>query len=546
MIKRVLHKKTHTIGLAALIIGCSSVVSALLGLIRDRLLAGRFGAGIELDIYYSAFRIPDLVFGILVSGGIVAAFLPVFSEYYGKDKEKAWELTSNALNVFLLFSIILCGILAIFTPQLMKLIVPGFNIEQQTMAVVLTRIIFLSPIFFGISNIFSSILHYFNHFIAYSLAPILYNIGIIIGILFFVPLFGITGLAYGVVLGVLMHWLIQIPSVLINGFKYKPIFNLKSKGLKKIVYLMVPRTISAVINNFNLIIVTAIASTIGIGNISIFNFSDHLRYLPITVIGGAFAVAAYPFMAKAWADGEKHMFFSNIIRAFKQSLFLIVPLSVLTLLLRAQIVRIILGTGKFGWLETQLTAACLGIFAISIFAYALVPFLVRIFFSIHNTKIPLLVSILTLGISIILCFVLVNVMSGVNWFSTIMANLWKIQNIDNISIIGLPLAITFSGIIQVLMLIAFLKRKLKEFPIKDIYNSFIKILFASIIMGGITYLCLYGFSLVFNTSTFVGILLQAGISGLIGILVYLILSYFLKIQEVYLIKNMLSRGGKID
>ena len=535
------HKKTHTIGLAALIIGCSSVISALLGLLRDRLLAGKFGAGIELDIYYSAFRIPDLVFGILISGGIIAAFLPVFSEYYEKDKKRAWELTSNALNIFLLFSIVLCGILAFFAPQLIKLIVPGFNSNNQAMTVLLTRIMFLSPIFFGISNIFSSILHYFNHFIAYSLAPILYNIGIIIGIIFFVPIFGITGLAYGVVLGVLLHWLIQIPSVLLNGFKYRPILNFKSKGLKKIICLMIPRTISAVIGNFNLIIVTAIASTIGIGNIAIFNFSDHLRALPISVIGGAFAVAAYPFMARAWASEQKDKFFSNINKAFKQSLFLIVPLSVLTLLLRAQIVRIVLGTGKFGWLETQLTAASLGIFAISIFAYALTPFLVRIFFSIHNTKTPLLTSVFSLITSIGLSFFFVNLLSYDNGFTRLISNIWKLKNIDNISMIGLPLAISVSGIIQVILLLLLLKKRIKEFPLRDILNSFYRILIASIVMGIITYLSLYVFSLIFNTSTFLGILLQTSIVGLISVLVYLIISHILKLQEVSLIKNMILR-----
>jgi len=538
MIRRLFHKRTHTIGIAALIIGTSSIISALLGLLRDRLLASQFGAGMELDIYYAAFRIPDLVFGILISGGIIAAFLPVFSEYYQKDEEEAWKLTSNALNIFLVFSIFLCGILAIFAPQLIKLIVPGFDPSSQSMTVLLTRIMFLSPIFFGISNIFSSILHYFNHFVSFSLAPILYNVGIIIGIIFFVPMFGITGLAYGVVLGVVLHWLIQVPSVILNGFKYRPIFDFKSTGLKKIVCLMIPRTISAVIANFNLIIVTAIASTIGVGNISIFNFSDHLRALPITVIGGSFAVAAYPFMAKAWADGKKDLFITKMARAFKQSIFLIVPLSVVTLLLRAQIVRIILGTGKFGWLETQLTAASLGIFAISIFAYALSPFLVRIFFSVHDTKTPLFTSIISLSTSIIFSFVFVKALSSINWFSEFIGNLFKIGNIDNISVVGLPLAITVSGIIQVVLLLILLKRKIKEFPIRDICNTFYKVLIASVVMGGVLYYSLQVFSLVFETSTFIGILLQTGLSGIIAGLVYILSSYILKIEEVRYLKKI--------
>ena len=155
MIKKVLNKQAHTIRSAAWILVLSSLLSAVLGLFRDRLLAGKFGAGIQLDIYYAAFRIPDFIFAVLISGGITAAFLPVFSQYFLKNKEEAWELTNNILNIFLVVSIFFCLILIIITPFLINLIVPGFGPNEKKLTILLTRILFLSPIFLGLSSIFS-------------------------------------------------------------------------------------------------------------------------------------------------------------------------------------------------------------------------------------------------------------------------------------------------------------------------------------------------------------------------------------------------------
>ncbi len=532
MISRVFSKTTKNITAAAYVLAASSIISALLGLLRDRLLAGRFGAGEELDIYYAAFRIPNLVYGLLVSGGIIAAFLPVFSEYFNKDKKKAWDLTSNSLNVFLLFSILICGLLFIFAPYLVRFVVPGFSAEHRALTVLLTRIMFLSPIFFGVSNIFASILQYFNHFIVFALSPIFYNLGIIFGILFLAPRFGVVGLAFGVVVGAFLHWIIQIPSALINGFKYKPIFNLRSKGLKKIVYLMIPRTVSSFVTQFNLIIVTAIASTLGAGNISIFNFSEHLRAMPIHVIGGSFAVASYPFLAKAWASGEKRKFLSNVSVTFRQSLFLAIPISFLLFLLRGQLVRIFLGTGKFSWTDTRLTAACLGVFVIGIFAFCLIPFLARIFYSLQDTKTPLAASLITLPVAAGFSFLFVHFFSFENWFYRFFANLLNLGDIENISVLGLPLAISLSGIFQAIFLLLLFKRRVKDFSLASMLISLKKILLASILMSFCVYFSLSLTANFLNVLTVKGVLIQAITGVLAGILSFWLFGYFLKIEEL--------------
>ena len=537
MIRKIFDKQTTNITSAAYILAFASILSALLGLIRDRLLAGHFGAGPVLDIYYASFRLPDLVFAVLISGGITAAFLPVFSEYFAKNKGEAWQLATNTLNIFLFFAILTSGLFLVLTPWLIPLIVPGFRPEYKSLTILLTRIMFLSPILLGISSIFSSVLQYFNRFLAYSLAPIFYNLGIIFGILVFAPLFGPVGLAYGVVLGALLHWLIQAPAVFKIGFKWKPVFYLSSPGLKKIVKLMIPRTISAVASHFNLVVVTAIASTIGAGSIAIFNFAQNLRSLPIIMVGSSFAIAAYPFLARDWAQGKKKEFLKNFSATIRQVLFLVIPLSFLIFILRAQFVRIILGTGKFGWLDTRLTAAALGIFSISIFAYALIPILARMFFSLQDTKTPFAIASLSVAFNIGFSFLFVWLLKFPNWFSRLTYSALRLTGIKHIAVIGLPLALSLAGILQLILLFIFLYKKLGGFDYRILWYSFARIILVSSLSCFLIYPTLYLVAGIVNMHKLTGILIQATLASLVGILGYLFIFYIFKMPEFGLTLN---------
>ena len=207
---------------ASIILAVSSMASRGLGVVRNWLLASHFGASSSLDAYFAAFKIPDFIYQILILGGITVAFLPLFSEYYSKDRDSAWEFVSNALGIFFILLIGLGLVAFAFSPLLVKLVAPGFTSEQAQKTVLLTRIMLLSPVFFGLSSFFSGILQYFNRFLVYSLTPIFYNLGIIFGILFFAPQFGVMGVAMGVVFGAFLHFAIQIPSALGTGFSYRP------------------------------------------------------------------------------------------------------------------------------------------------------------------------------------------------------------------------------------------------------------------------------------------------------------------------------------
>lgn len=454
------NSQSKTISSGAAILGISYFFSAFLGLIRDRLLAFKFGAGPELDVYFAAFRIPDLIYGILIMAGLSAVFLPVLAEYFRKSDQDGWELVNVVLNSFLVLLVAFCTVLAILTPWLIKFIAPGFTSEQNALAIPLTRLMFFSPILFGLSSIFSGVLHYFNRFLAYSVAPILYNLGIIFGIIFFVPAFGVMGLGFGVILGAFSHWLIQVPSAKAAGFRYSFLLNFRYPGLRKIFKFMAWRAIGASVYHINLIVVTAIASTLALGSISVFNFASNLSNFAVALVGSSFATAAFPTLSRAWAKNNREEFLKNFSSIFKQVLFLGVLASLVVFFLRNQIVQVILGGGRFGLVQTQLTSASLGLFSIGIFAFALVPLLLRSFFALKDVKTPTLIALGYMALTVLSSFVFVWALGFQNFLSDFLIQALNLKDIENAQVVGLPLAVSLSGIIYFLLLFLFLRKKL--------------------------------------------------------------------------------------
>jgi len=475
-LNKIFNSQTKTLTRGALIIGVSYFFSAVLGLIRDRLLVGHFGAGLELDVYFAAFRIPDFVYNILILGGLIVAFLPLFAEYFPRNKvdeanassppfanarvNEVWQMTNYILNAFLIFILAISFILFLLTPWFIKWLFPGFGPAHYKLAVPLIRLLFLSPIFFGISNLLSGILQYFQRFFIYSLTPILYNLGIIFGILFLTPHFGIFGVGLGVVFGAFLHMAIQIPTARNCGLSYKFLLDFKYPAIKRIFKLMVPRVFGVAAQQINLIIITAIASTISAGSIVIFSISNNFQGLPVGVIGASFAVAIFPTLSRFFAENRKKEFLENFSSIFRQILVFVIPISILTFLLRDQIVGIIYLTGKFGLDDAKLASACLGIFAFSIFAQSLIPLLTRAFFSLQDTKTPTLITLAVVLINIILSFSFVWLLRTPNIFSNFLTEFFSLLRNENTPLLGLPLAFSISAICQFILLIFFIKKKL--------------------------------------------------------------------------------------
>ncbi len=298
---------------------------------------------------------------------------------------------------------------------------------------------------------------------------------------------------------------------------------------------MVPRSIGAAAYHVNLIVITAIASTLTAGSIAIFNFANNLQYFPIGLIGVSFSVAAFPTLARTWALSQKDEFLKTFSSIFRQILFLIIPISLLVFILRAQIVRIVLGTGEFGWLETRLTAASLGIFCLSIFAASLTPFLARVFYSFQDTKTPLIISLISMVLNVLLCFSFVFLLGFPNFFQEFMINTLKLQGIENIGVIGLSLALSVSAVFQFFLLLLFLKRKMGGLGNGEILRSFGKVMIASVLMVVFVYLSLYFAAEFLNTKTFTGILIQTIMVSFIGLAAYISTTILLKSPEIKII-----------
>jgi len=527
----ILNSQTKSISSASLILAISYLFSAFLGLIRDRLLAGTFGAGKELDVYYIAFVVPDFVALILVFGAISSAVIPIFSGYLLKSKEEAWHYVSLLFNVFLGFLVVVCLVLMFFAPVIISLIAPGFSGEKKELAVMLMRIMFLSPIILGASNMISGILQVFHRFLVTAMAPLLYNLGIIIGILFFVPKFGLPGLAWGVVFGGVLHLLIQLPAFFFSGFRYKASFNYKDAGVIKTIKLMVPRSLGLGAGQINTIATTAIASTLMAGSIAVFNLANNLSLILVNAVAVSVSTASFPAMSMAFLNEEKDEFIRKFSSIFRQIIFLVIPISLLLLILRAQIVRVVFGAGKFGWADTKLTTACLGILALNLVAKALILFLSKTFYAAHNTKIPAVISGLTVAFNILLSLLLVWLVRYFPGFNLFLQSILRLGGVANIGVIALALAYTITAILEGVLLLYLFFKKFPKIQTKEIINSLYKILIASLVMVVVTFIIRQLLGSIVSLQNFWGIFFQLIVSGGIGDSVYAILTHLLKSPE---------------
>lgn len=504
---------------ATIVLAVASLVSRLFGLIRDRTLAAHFGAGDVLDAYFAAFKIPDLIFNLLILGALSSAFIPVFVEYVRRNgKDEAWSLVNSLVNFGI---VVLTGVLlliAIFAPYLAQFIAPGFGPDKQMIVANLMRVMLLSPLFFGLSNLAGGVLNSFKNFIVYAIAPILYNLGIIGGVIFLVPMFGYMGLAYGVVAGAFLHMLIQLPSVFALGYRYRMYINLRHPALRQIAVLMIPRTMGIAAQQVSVLVNTVIASTLAVGSIAVLNLADNLYSLPISIFGISFAVAVFPTLAERYTLKQIGEFKEDFVQTLRQILYLVVPTMILYWLLRAQIVRLVLGAGQFGWEDTRFTVSVLAFFTFGMAAAALIPLLARSFYALQDTKTPFLTGLAALAINVVAALVL----------------------IQYLEVVGLALAISIAAIVNASILFWILSQRLQGLPIRTLLNMIVRVVASSLIMGAVGYGALQAMSWIVDTHTFFGLLAQAVVALVVSALTYLAITRKLNLPEVKMILKPIS------
>lgn len=499
-----------TISKAAAIVAVFTLLSRLVGLFRDRMFASTFGAGDTLDSYYVAFRIPDLVYNFLILGTLSVSFIPVFTEYFIEDKEEANRMANTVLTFLFVAMSIICIVLFFFVPQFTHLTAPGFTGQKFDNTVLLTKIFLLSPVIFTIASVFSSILNALKRFLIASIAPILYNVGIIIGIKYFYPHFGIRGLAYGVILGACAHLLIQMFGAVSAGFKLRPNFDFKHAGVRKVAKMFLPRILGIDNAQISLIVASIIGSTLLSGTIAVFNLANNLQAVAVGMFGISFATAAFPDMSESYAKSD-HAGFSRILaRTMTHVLFFVIPISVLILVLRAQIVRLTFGAGKFDWQATILTANTLGIFAFSIFAQSVAPLFSRAFYSRHNTIIPVIIGLITIALNAVASY----------FFG------------KSMGVLGLALGFSISNIFNAGLLYFMLRPHLKDFEEGYVIKSALKILFSSVVSGAAAYIILGMMGTVVRLDSWVHVFEQGSIAALAGLATFAACAHALGMSQI--------------
>lgn len=501
-----LTRQSKTLLGASAMLAFLGLFSRVLGVLRDRILASHFGASDLLDVYYVSFDIPDFIFNLLVVGAVASAFIPVFIEYQSRKEGEEWNLANNFLNILVAIMAVTAGVIFIFTPWFIGIIAPGFSSEKKELAILFTRVMLFSPIIFSISVVIGSVLQVFHRFFAYALAPIMYNLGIIFGAIYFVPKFGPLGLAEGVVLGALLHLLIQLPALKGIGFKWKKVWHWGDAGMRKILKLMVPRTIGVALLQINLIILDALSSKISPGSVTVINLANNFQYLPISLVGISTAVASFPTLSRQALEENKTAFVERINKTLRQILFIILPISFLMIYLRTDLVRVVLGSGLFGPRDIELTGNILGFFMIGVFAQSVIPFLARSFYAMQNTRIPVIASI---------AGVVANIFFA--WYFS-----------SSLQIFALPLAFSLAGILNALILLIFLKFNLRSISLKELGAYLSKLLYVCVVM--VLIMILVDLFINFDVNS-MGSLYQIIILSLIGILTFGVFSSILKISE---------------
>lgn len=503
---------------AAFLLGLSAFASQLLGLIRDRLLAGQFGAGELLDVYYGAFRLPDLIYVSIASFVSVTVLIPFILEGLNRDDKAGVRKMLDQL--FTLFTLVMIGVSVIaffLLPFLVDYLAPGFSVEQQTLLVTLSRIMLLSPFLLGLSNLLGSVTQGLNKFFIYALSPICYNLGIIFGVVFFYPNFGLVGLAWGVVLGALGHLLVQWPALRQAGLSPHWRLPYDWKLIRRIIGISLPRTITLGAHQFSLMMLIALGSTLSVGAITIFNFAWNLQSVPLAIVGVSYSVAAFPALSRLFVEGDQAAFLNHIRTAFRHIVFWSVLAMVFFIVLRAQVVRVILGAGNFGWTETRLVAAALALFAISVVAQGLVLLFVRGYYAAGRTLTPFLINTGSSLLIIVLAFNLKQLFLTWPVGRYFLESLLRVSDIDGTLVLILPLAFSLGLIVNLLSLMILFTYDFGRLG-RPVWRAGRQVVTAAIFGGFVSYQALNILARGFDLNTFSGIFLQGLGAGVIGLL----------------------------
>jgi putative peptidoglycan lipid II flippase len=497
---------------AGLIVSGAFLVSRLLGWVRLVVIGNAFQAGPELDAFFAAFRLPDLVFQLVAAGALSSAVIPVLSALFATDETaRAWRVVSTIANLMLVALLILAVVVLVAAPLIIPAITPGFDAAEWSRTVDLTRIMILSPIFLALGSLATSVLNARGRFAASAIAPIVYNLAIIGAAVLLAPGLGVTGLAIGVVAGSLLHLAIQIGPMRALGYRYDRKIDLAEPEARHALALMAPRAVGLGATQITFIVLTGIASTLGSGAISAFNVAFTLLQIPIGVIGVPLGIVVLPSLSREAALGRLEEFAALVSRAIRLLLFVMLPITGIAMVLRHEIVEVLFGSGRFGAAAIDLTAATLFTFLTGLAAHALIAVLARAFYARQDTRTPVSAAILAVVVNSSLAAVLAGPMG----------------------LPGLGLAIAIAAWLETIVLFVLLKRSLPELAIRPIAvlagQSMVVTIGGSLAAAGVA--AGLGLAMGSGASSF-GLAVRIGVAGMVWLLTSAAIAAVLRIAEL--------------
>lgn len=509
MIKKLVLRfnKNMSVGYAAAMLAASGIFSSMLGLLRERLILANFGLGPEIDAYRTAFTIPDFMFFILVSGSLSVSFIPVFNERIAKgNRHSAWELSSSLVNILAISTAIASVLIIIFAETLVsKIVAPGLDEHATFLAVSMMRIIAINPILFSVSSVLTSIQQAHGKFFFYAMAPSVYSLGIISGVIFLAPKFGIMGIAYGVVIGSFLQLITSIIGLIGLKFNYSPWIYTKNKAFHKVLKILPTRSLDQSIDYLNVLVETNMASRLGPGMITAYQTAFTLQTVPVNLVGAAISTAAFPRMTERLNQNRPDLFKKEVQNIVKIIIWLIIPTMIITYFGRGYLVRLLFAKGN------AVIASILALLVGLIGAKVLFQILTRIYYAKQDTMTPLYISFFAVALNIVLAITL--------------------GRSSALGVRGLAIAQTSSSVVEVLILMKFLKKHVDQLFDKEVISQILKMLLAGLATSFITWFMIKILPLRSGDAGFMVIVPKFIITVSISIIAYIIVSYLIGLKE---------------
>ncbi len=510
---------------ASLILTVAALASRLLGWIRLLVIGSQFGASRELDAYFAAFRIPDAIFQLVVAGALSAALIPVFSSYRARGQDaEAWQLASSVINLVLIALAGLSLLMAIFAPILVPVVAPGFDAPTTELTIRMTRVMLISPVLIGLGAVVSGILNSYQQFTVPAIAPLLYNVAIIGAAIFLAPIMGVEGLAVGVAIGSLAHLAVQLPNLARVGQRYDLTIGLSHPGVRRVAWLMGPRTLGLAAGQINFLVSTVLASGLPEGSLTAYNYAFQLSQIPVGVIGVSIAVALFPTLSADAALGRIGEIRRQVAGAVRVLVFVAAPLTAAMIVLREPLTSVFYQYGLFSQSATDRTASALLFFAIGLVGHIVVHVLTRAFYAMQDTRTPVAWAIVAVAINVPLMAILVGPM-GVE---------------------GLALALSIASVVEVIGLLWYLRRRLESVEeaaiVRSVARAGVAALAAALLMlGGLT---VVEGSLGGLLDNAIGRLLVLLVLSAAGGAIFLLVAAALRAPELAQLRGILRRPGR--